>query len=322
VDAFAARSDTPFGALGSLLLLGGVWNRETVPPGYGAALTAAAWLVVVVAAISAYALFCRTDWARRLGVAAGAGFGLAALGVLTPGLLKSAMGAVPVLAVLRDGQQFVAPLAVLTAVGLGVALDRIRFREAAVLGIAVPIALLPALAWGAGGRLQAVHYPADWAAAERLIDRDPQPGAVLLLPWAAYRSYDWNGGRRVLDPLPRYLARRVVWNDGVVVGSTRLAAEDPRAEAVNRAGFSAQALAAQGIRYVVVDSGAEIVGGTPVFVGKDIAVYKIEGAVVQVREQAPPTAAAIAAWGVWCAGILWSFAASRITLVNHFPRRS
>src|SRR5690606_29157728 len=40
VGLFAARADTPFGTLGSLLLLGGVWNGETVPDGYGAPLTA------------------------------------------------------------------------------------------------------------------------------------------------------------------------------------------------------------------------------------------------------------------------------------------
>ena len=31
VAAFAARADTPFGALGSLLMLGGAWNGQTVP---------------------------------------------------------------------------------------------------------------------------------------------------------------------------------------------------------------------------------------------------------------------------------------------------
>src|ERR1017187_2616193 len=35
VAAFAARADTPFGAFGSLLMLSGVWNAQTVPAGYG-----------------------------------------------------------------------------------------------------------------------------------------------------------------------------------------------------------------------------------------------------------------------------------------------
>jgi hypothetical protein len=33
VAAFAARADTPFGSLGSLLMLGGIWNAQVVPAG-------------------------------------------------------------------------------------------------------------------------------------------------------------------------------------------------------------------------------------------------------------------------------------------------
>src|SRR4029077_7283441 len=35
VAAFAARADTPFGSVGSLLMLGGIWNAQTVPEGDG-----------------------------------------------------------------------------------------------------------------------------------------------------------------------------------------------------------------------------------------------------------------------------------------------
>jgi len=49
VAAFAARADTPFGSVGSLLMLGGFWNAQTVPKGYGGAWSAL-WLVVVVVA--------------------------------------------------------------------------------------------------------------------------------------------------------------------------------------------------------------------------------------------------------------------------------
>jgi hypothetical protein len=37
VAAFAARADTPFGSVGSLVMLGGAWNADTVPRGYGGA---------------------------------------------------------------------------------------------------------------------------------------------------------------------------------------------------------------------------------------------------------------------------------------------
>ena len=35
VAAFAARADTPFGTVGSLVMLGGTWNATTVPKAYG-----------------------------------------------------------------------------------------------------------------------------------------------------------------------------------------------------------------------------------------------------------------------------------------------
>src|SRR5689334_21314351 len=55
VTAFAARADTPFGSVGSLLMLGGIWNAQTVPKGYGGAWSAL-WLAVVFVALAGYVL--------------------------------------------------------------------------------------------------------------------------------------------------------------------------------------------------------------------------------------------------------------------------
>jgi len=123
VAAFAARADTPFGSIGSLLMLGGAWNAQTVPKAYGGPWSAL-WLAVVIVALAAYLLFAARQ--RRwpgLGVAAAVGLVIAALGVTAPGrdLLRSMIGAWPGFAVLRDAQQFVAPLALAEAAGFGLA---------------------------------------------------------------------------------------------------------------------------------------------------------------------------------------------------------
>ncbi|MBO4276082.1 hypothetical protein GSF24_36585, partial [Microbispora triticiradicis] len=123
-------------------------------------------------------------------------------------------------AVLRDAQQYVAPLALAQALGLGAVAARLRGAPAgSVSGVVAgavaagaPLLLLPTLALGGLGRLAAVPYPRDFDEVRARIAADPVPGDVLLLPWEAYRAYDWNGRRSVLDPLPRYLTRRVVWN--------------------------------------------------------------------------------------------------------------
>ncbi|MCW2898012.1 MAG: hypothetical protein JWO67_277 [Streptosporangiaceae bacterium] len=269
VQAFAARADTPFGTLGSLVLLGGVWNRETVPAGYGMALTATAWLAVVVTALAFYIRWSRSaaprpGWAHGLGWAAMAGFAVASLGAVAPGLLRSLIALWPGFAVLRDGQQYVAPVAVVVAVGFGLAADRLPRGDPAglamgALAVLAPLALLPSLAWGAAGRLHAVRYPPDWTRARAIVEADPAPGAVLVLPWAAYRGYRWNGRGRVLSPVPRYLSREVILNDAVVVGRTVIPAEDPRArrlDAVIRSGAGlVEPLRAAGVRFVFIDSG-------------------------------------------------------------------
>ncbi|WP_141581406.1 hypothetical protein [Actinomadura sp. WMMA1423] len=325
VDLFAARADTPFGTLGSLLLLGGVWNGETVPRGYGAPVTASIWLVVVVVALAAYWRWCREPvWRRGAGVAAVAGFAVAALGAVAAPVLGALIDLWPGFAVLRDGQQYAAPLAVVVAVGLGVAADRAaeaRWPGVAAAAAAVPVLLLPTLAWGAAGDLRSVRYPADWARAKQIIDGDPAPGDVLVLPWASYRSYPWNNGRRVLDPLPRYLHRSVIGDDAVTVGGTTVAPEDPKAvrlaPAARTGTPSVDTLRHEGVRYVVVDAepGRNRPSGaaTEVLRGPDLAVYRIEGAGGGAEDEVP-AAPAVAAWAVTSLVVFWSITPSGTTL--------
>ncbi len=129
VAAFAARADTPFGTIGSLVMLGGGWNAQTVPKAYGGAWSAL-WFVIVIAALAgalrARAVRAGEDSPGRwpgLGVAAAAGLVIACIGVTSAyrDLLRAVTAAFPGAAVLRDGQQFVAPLALLEATGFGMA---------------------------------------------------------------------------------------------------------------------------------------------------------------------------------------------------------
>jgi hypothetical protein len=126
VAAFAARADTPFGSIGSLLMLGGTWNAQTVPKAYGGPWSAL-WLAAVIVALAAYLLFARRQhrW-PGLGVAAAAGLVIAALGVTAPGrdLLRSLIAGWPGFALLRDAQQFIAPLALAESAGFGLAVAR------------------------------------------------------------------------------------------------------------------------------------------------------------------------------------------------------
>jgi hypothetical protein len=162
----------------------------------------------------------------------------------------------------------------------------------ALLALLAPVLLLPGMAWGSAGRLHAVSYPADWMAARRLIDSDPAPGTVLLLPWAQYRRYPWNGGEATFDPWPRLLARDVIANDALTVGGQTLGQESAASiklnEIVAQPGPLTGKLRAAGVRYVVVDAGplldgpraglaaaARLPGAQVLMAGRDLVVFRL-----------------------------------------------
>ena len=296
VAAFAARADTPFGSAGSLLMLGGAWNAQTVPAGYGGAWSVL-WLAVVIVALMGYLVSVRRRRWPGLGVAALAGLLIACIGVTAPGrdVLREVTSLWPGAAVLRDAQQFVAPLALAEAAGFGVVVARAmnpRERPHAdrtgvalrVLALVAPVLLLPGLAWGAAGRLRPAWYPAGWLAAARMIDASPARGAVLLLPWETYRRPAWNHGEAVFDPWSKLLSRPVIWNDGTRVGDVGLAPDDPRARrldgAIRGGGPLTATLSAAGVRFVVDDAdgpGSRLPGAVVVAAQPGLTVYRLPG---------------------------------------------
>jgi len=282
-DLFAARADTPFGRLGSLVLLSGIWNTQTVPPGYGGT-AAIFWLVVVAAALAGYALCAAPQrLVPGLGAVGLISLATAAIGITSPGqaALRALISASPAFAVLRDGQQFAAGLGLVEAIGLGAATAWLLQRVAtahrgppgtagragperaavalAVFALIAPVLMLPGMAFGEFGRLRAVQYPADWLAARREIDASRTGGTVLLLPWAAYRRYPWNHGEAAYDPWNKLLSRPVISNDGLQVGRQTLTQESAASIRVNRLvtvpGPLTSRLTAAGVRYVIIDAG-------------------------------------------------------------------
>jgi hypothetical protein len=315
VAAFAARADTPFGSVGSLVMLGGIWNSRTEPKAYGGAWSVI-WLIIVLVALAGYLATVRSQRlsGRRgrwpgLGIAALAGLLIAGAGTTSPGrdLLRWLIGESSGIAVFRDGQQFVAPLALAEACGFGVAVawamhpvvfwakagkdERAVGSDLAgvMLGgfaLLAPVILLPGLAWGAAGRLRPVQYPTEWLAAAATIDQSPVRGAVLLLPWATYRTPSWNHGETVLDPWTLLLSRQVIWNDGTAVGGVALAPDDPAARrlqpVIEGGGPLTTDLAAAGVRFVVDDAdgattpvGSRLPGATVLVSQPGLTVYQL-----------------------------------------------
>jgi hypothetical protein len=374
--AFAARPDGPLGTLGSLLGLGGIWSSLVVPPGHGSATWWPAFAAVLAVAAAGWLAILargnprarphepRDEPARRGGPGVALGMDRrGAVGLLCAaavGLAIAAAYAVPALrpavdlmiarlpggGMIRDSQKFVAPLALVEAVGFGVAAELVlarlrapRWRAlAATALVAAPVLLLPGLALGAAGRLQTVRYPADWAEARRIMAGDPAPGAMLVLPWHLYLGLPWNGDRVVLDPAQRYFTRRAVGNDDLELPTVTVPGEDPYGgrlgPLVRGAAPLAPALPAHGIRYVLVLKVAEwaafprrLDGAERLLDGADLALYQVRGTVAPLRFPAPPAAPviagdvlAVAVFGWACAGVLPPVAPYRRRLV--FSRRA
>jgi hypothetical protein len=290
-SVFAPSPDTGLGTVGSLLTGGGIWNADAVPPGRHSLLAAVGALVILLIAATGWLL--RTDGLvgeNRSGVAiallAAGGLGLAlALSGLVPPVARALAG-LPGGGLLRDSQRLLAPWCLLVAVGVGLALPKIsaRLRVPAVYAVGLlPVAVLPSLAWGVSGHLRPVDYPADYSTVQRLVDDDPRPGAVLILPFQAYRRLAWNHGQTSMSAVPRWVDRTVVVASDlrvrvgprtvVVPGEDRLAA---RAAQTLSGADPAQQLGRLGIRWVVQDAGAAVPTGLSArHQGPTLSLYEV-----------------------------------------------
>ncbi|GLX04485.1 hypothetical protein [Microbispora sp. NBRC 16548] len=303
VAAFAPRADGPFGTLGSLLTLGGIWNSHATVPGQDTPALAAVRLALTLVAVAGFVRlgFVRLGFARRpawwpgLAAAACAGVLIACAGAFAPGVPRALIGWWAGFGPLRDGQVYVAPFAPAQAVGVAVAVAALRAAmpaPVAAAAVAVPVLALPTFALGAFGRLGTAEYPEEWRRVQAVVNGDPAPGALLSLPWSAYRAFPWNGGRVVLDPATKMFSRPVVWNDALVVGTgggsrIRVAAESPRARRIGAllAGPAAVpltgALKREGVRYVLaggVDENtflSRLPGATPVYRGPELLLVRL-----------------------------------------------
>jgi hypothetical protein len=335
--AFASRPDGPLGTVGSLVGLGGIWNAQAVPPGLGSWPWLAGFAVVLaVAAAGLPLLLGRLERGAAVGLLLAAGLGLVvAAAYAVPGLralVDLAVGHLPGGGLLRDAQKFVAPLAVVEAVAFGLGTERLlaarwggpaeraaRLRRLVAAGlVAAPVLLLPALAWGAAGRLAAVGYPPAFAAARTAMAADPVPGAVLVLPWHLYMAHPWNGDRVLLDPAQRWFTRRAVGNDDLELAGLTVPGEDPYSAPLGPLARSSAPLGPQlpaaGVRYVLLFKAGDwpaylprLAGLAPVVDHPELALYRTPGRPARVRFATPPAAPVLVADLLAAAVVIWAW---------------
>ncbi|MCY4726196.1 hypothetical protein NYO98_07880 [Nocardioides sp. STR2] len=307
------------------LSVGGVWNAEVVPGSRLGLAGLAFTLLLVCAAVTGAVLVARGEREPRLRglfTCWCVGWGLAVVSWAAPGAIGWLGDNVPAGGLFRDGSRLLGLTVPLVVVLVAVAVDglvRLPERGAVVVvgGVLalLPVSLMPDAAWGAGGRLDAVHYPAAYDDARSAVAGAP-PGDAVSLPFVSYRAPAWNGGRRVLDPLPRYLDRPTVVNDELVVSGRALAGEDPASAAVARAlreptpAERSAALRRVGVSVVV----AEQIEGyqVPVVEGRRVLAGGLSvttlGAAPARTVSGGRWAAVLLAWGAWLSVLLVSLA--------------
>lgn len=297
VEAFAARAERPGGLPLTLLTGGGSWASATVPPtltGWlGQVLTA---IVVVVLATSARALW-RTR--RGLVILAAGGFVLAALAWLPGGrgLLEWTVTTVPGGGLLRDGHKWLAPYVVLMIVASAHAMTTLgswvrRVEDGLVPLVSMVMLTVPlALMIDAPGLVQATLRPVEYpeslrAVVARLDAESAGTGAVITLPWASYRRFEWGNPVSVADPLPRWTRHPWIGDDALLTEQGEIDDESGRARRVaavaGQQPVDVAALARLGVGWALVyrdQPGAEELSlpGGPLIADDHVALYRIDG---------------------------------------------
>lgn len=272
VRAFAASADTPFGTLGSLLTFGGIWKESVVPDARGDVLMAGLGAVAVLVAVAGL-------WVGRRHAVLPV---VPALVLATGSLLLAWVGAVEVLrpvvdwvvlhvpggGLLRDGQKWVAPWALVAATGTAqavAALTRCSARRGVgqtwlVAVVLVPVMALPSFALGLGGFLHSDRFPVAWdVMKEEMEALDLADERVVVLPFSTYRRFDWTP-RTVLDPAPRYFPGSMVTEDALTVPEGTVAGESATAARIRAAGTGeelARVLAEEGVGWALVHLSTE-----------------------------------------------------------------
>ena len=308
VPEFAARAEPGLGTLATLAGLGGMWNGQAVPSSRTTLFAVVATVVLLAVVVDRAAVGGATPGrasaagagrgrgggARADGDGAGAGRGRGASPARYPG---SACCATP-----RSGSRWRCPA---TRWPRGRPRSRCdagcrSIVTAAVCCLAL-VAVLPDLAWGVGGKVTSVRYPAGWTAAAALIDADPRPVAVL--PRMSMRHFPWAGDAPVLDPLPRWVSADVLTTGDLVIGGKTVPGEGQRAREVERlvlAGAGVDELAGAGVGWVVVEGAGPRLRLPLALADPDVTVYRVGGD----RPAAPHRGLLIAAHLVWLATLL------------------
>ncbi|MFW0794239.1 hypothetical protein AAFP30_10540 [Gordonia sp. CPCC 205515] len=332
---FGLRAEPGLGTLGTALGLGGIWNADAVPASrtiWWAAVATIALLAVVAA--GAWWL-----WRRRreldpmvgalavLAAATAVAVSVAAIGPVADGLSALAQ-TVPGVGLFRDTQKYLALELPFFAIAAAAAVTWLRLWVPAGFALAAAallvVAPLPDLAWGVGGTIRPVEYPADWTAVAQIIPADR--GDVAVWPAGTVRRYPFTDTVS-LNPLPRMIRATVTDSGRLTVDGVEVDPPAGRGALVDDAlttGGRVDDLARLGVGWVVVENGsppAQLRREAQIaYRGEYLTLYRIPGAVADLGASAPARATVIAAHSIWLAAMIGGLVLTLLGTRRRTPR--
>lgn len=347
--AFAARAEARVGTLGSLLGLGGIWNKQAVPltreVGFSAIMVLA--LLVLMGLGFRRAWHSQERW-RGLIITGATAIMLVALAATTPGILMMgwALEHIPGAGLLRDTQKWIAlavpAYVILAASGAEYLARRARGTTANIgqwlatgVSALIIIAAVPTLPADVAP-LRPIPSWEGWSAVSGVVALDDD--RVAVLPAGSYRIIN---GRPVLDPATKILPAPVVSSGELIVSGQSVSGEGATtvertllggAKRHEELESALQSLRDQGVGWVLVENSpgnfgdsADIVAALdPVYETPDLQLYHVPGVIEPATQ--PSQGAYAAAWtafGIWTLCLLAGLLAGLLTGVMEalLPRR-
>jgi hypothetical protein len=208
-----------------VLLLHGFWRTEFLTPlGSSPVRFMAAFIPLIVLAVSGFAKVSRSVSERRLAVGLGGSTLVAVIlgmGISFPPtrpVTEFLFRYLPGYGIYREPQKWIALVALAYAIFASIGLDelltllrsrsRAEWERILLATTLVPIIATPQILWGFSGQVHTSRFPQDWRRASEHMDE--HSGKLLFLPWHLYQPIPFADGRIIANPAPFYFRRPTV----------------------------------------------------------------------------------------------------------------
>lgn len=233
---------------------------------------------------------------------------LLALGISSPLLqptLVQLFEYIPPLIALRDAGKWLAVIAFVQCVGIGLYIvevqNRIQNTKVKYVSLSLPVILvLILIAFQHSGylhRIQTSTYPESWYALDAYLAKQPSDPIMLFLPWHLYAAYSYTHDHVVANPAPTFFEHaQVISGDNLEIGTpgtpSYVYSDSNRPlsttiqEALNNPNIFRETLIATDIQYVALDISVHDAhlyeflhtasGLTPIFHQEFLYAWKVE----------------------------------------------